>query len=239
MDKFTKKYNIINHEEIAVGIYSLTVANYLDEPMPGQFVNLYLDNESMLLPRPFSVADYHDKKLRIVYEVKGRGTDWLKEKKDTVSLSIPLGNGFKISDDNKAILIGGGLGAAPMLYLARILRDKELEVFLGFRDEPILVNDFKNYTNNIHIASEAGGDYHKGKVTDLIKSIDAPAFACGPEKMLMALGKHEKLQVSLEAHFGCGHGACLSCVTNTKGNIHKRVCTDGPVFFSEEVILND
>lgn len=230
---------ITANKKIADGIYELKLMG-APEGLPGQFVMLRVSRGSdPLLPRPISICDY-DKatgELVLLYQVVGRGTALLANMRqdDIIAVTGPYGNGFTL-DDGEAVLIGGGIGIAPLNYLARALResnkDRKITTYLGFREEPFYEDNFKRYST---VNTVLGGF-----VTDSVDfNKSAVYYACGPEPMLLSAHKrakeaNAKLYVSLEKRMACGIGACYACSIKTvSGN--RRVCKDGPVFLSAEV----
>ena len=236
---------IKNNSEIAQGVFKLTLllpANY-PCPAPGQFVCVYLNDESRLLPRPLSVCDFDDLELTLVYAVVGAGTRMISGYRNgtLIRVSTPMGNGFVRSGYKNCILVGGGLGVPPLLYLSNHLsRSTQTRVLLGFKSEPFLLNEFRCPVN---VATDDGSVGYRGNVVDLLKKAgvagDECIFACGPKPMLRALSDFAEehgisLWVSLEERMGCGFGACFGCVCKTKGG-NRKVCDDGPVFNASEV----
>ncbi|MCH4895911.1 dihydroorotate dehydrogenase electron transfer subunit [Marinilabiliaceae bacterium JC040] len=213
--------------------------------LPGQFVNVKIDNNSVLLRRPISIhdVDYKNRQISLYIKVLGKGTASLKELEvgDIVNILLPLGNSFDISLGKKPLLIGGGCGVAPLLYLAKVLfEDHNIKptVLIGARSEEdiLQVNEYKKYADLL-ISTEDGSLGEKGYPTNHTVW-DNPEFdciyCCGPEIMMKAIAVKSKemnipCEVSLENTMACGIGACLCCVQDTdKG--HQCVCTDGPVF---------
>ena len=250
-----KKVNAVIHsqEKLAEGIYSM----WLDAPemakaaVPGQFIAVYTNDQSKLLPRPISIceADKENGRLRIVYRIAGAGTKEFSAYKegDTLDIMGPLGNGFPLKK-KKAFLIGGGSGTPPMLELAKNL-DCEKTAVIGYRDkETFLADELRKYADVV-IATEDGSVGTKGNVMDAIRENGLEAdiiYACGPTPMLRAIKQYAEEQgiecyISLEERMACGIGACLACVCQSKEKDHhsnvnnKRICKDGPVFLSTEV----
>lgn len=226
--------------------------------VPGQFLHIRCGEQP--LRRPISICEIDRKigALRIVFEVRGKGTAWLSERQmgDVVDVLGPLGNGFSLPESGEGIvLIGGGIGTPPLLSVARALPDKA-EAILGFRnaDACILARDFALACANVQIATDDGSLGFHGLVTDLLKerlaahtAREKPCagiLACGPTPMLKAIAalaqEHQiPCQVSLEERMGCGVGACLVCACKTKepdGEHYRHVCKDGPVFDAKEVV---
>ena len=248
------KATVFSQEQLASDVFSmwLEVGSIASEAKPGQFISVYSNDDSKLLPRPISICeiDRENGRLRIVYRVVGYGTKEFSGCKagDTLEIMGPLGNGYTLKKD-KAILVAGGIGVPPMLELAKEL-DCEKTIVLGYRDELFLNKEFEQY-GKVVIATEDGSMGTKGNVLDAIKAHGLKAdviFACGPTPMLRALKAYAEEEgiecwLSLEERMACGVGACLGCVCHSKeiddhSKVHnKRVCKDGPVFLSTEVVL--
>ena len=254
-EKFKEQAVIISQEEIAPAIYSLwiktdKIAQYAKA---GQFISIYCEDGSRLLPRPISICeiDKEDCALHLVYRIAGAGTEEFSQKQtgDHLSVMGPLGNGFPLKS-KKAFLIGGGIGIPPMLELAKQL-NCEKQIILGYRNSDMFLLDEFKKQGEVYIATEDGSVGSKGNVLDAIRENDLEAdviFACGPKPMLRAikayaLEKGIPCWVSMEERMACGIGACLGCVcqsteTDAHSHVHnKRVCKDGPVFRSTEVEL--
>ena len=244
---------VYSQEELAPGIFSMwIVTDIADEARPGQFISVYSQDGSRLLPRPISIceADPDEGRLRIVYRIAGKGTDEFSKyvSGDPIDIMGPLGNGFPQEGEN-VFLIGGGIGIPPMLETAKQLNAQKTAV-LGYRDELFLNEEFAKYAD-VYVATEDGSSGTKGNVLNAIqeKALEADViFACGPTPMLRALkeyaaANHITCWISMEERMACGIGACLACVCKSKdidahSQVHnKRVCKDGPVFLSTEVEL--
>lgn len=254
-EKFKENAVIISQEEIAPGIFSmwLKTEQIAQHAKAGQFISIYCEDGSRMLPRPISICeiDKNDGALHLVYRIAGKGTQEFSEKNTGMELSVlgPLGNGFPLKS-KKAFLIGGGIGIPPILELAKQL-DCEKQIVLGYRNSDMfLLDEFKKY-GSVYIATEDGSYGSKGNVLDAIRENDLEAdiiYACGPTPMLRALKeyaveKQMECWISMEEKMACGIGACLACVCKSKEvdahtNVHnKRVCKEGPVFRAEEVEL--
>ena len=254
-EKFEETAIIIRQEEIADDIYSmwLHTDQIAAHAKAGQFVSVYCNDGSRLLPRPISICeiDKKDGAIRLVYRVAGKGTAEFSSMHTGAQLRIvgPLGNGFP-KKEKKAFLIGGGIGIPPMLQLAKEL-NCEKQIILGYRDENLFLRDEFEAYGEVFVATEDGSVGTKGNVLDAIREQNLTAdviYACGPTPMLRAIKEYAaekgiKCYISLEEKMACGIGACLACVCQSKdvdhhSNVHnKRICKDGPVFLAEEVEL--
>lgn len=260
MDKKKKEQAVVyRQQEIATGIYDMWIETSLaSRGRPGQFISVYPQDKSTLLPRPISIceADAKNGRLRIVYRVAGKGTGEFATYKSGHRIDIlgTLGNGFPIeaAKGKRAFLMGGGIGIPPMLALAKELGSAAArDIIVGYRnDELFLAEDLKKY-GSVHIATEDGSAGTKGNVMDAIEAEGLLAdviFACGPMPMLRAVKAYAQTQgipayISLEERMACGVGACLGCVVKTRetdSHSHvnnARICTDGPVYLASEVEL--
>lgn len=210
---------------------------------PGQFVNIRLPGHA--IRRPISVSDWNDHGFRIVYKLAGKGTELMSTFLLGAKLDIltGLGNGFNTKKSgHQPLLIGGGVGAAPLLGLCRRMLDegKQPHVILGFnsREDILLAKEFQQLGITPDIATADGSFGTKGFVTDLIDLHEYSYFyVCGPSLMFPSIEQRVKTsgQYSYEARMGCGFGACMSCSCKTSFG-SKRICKDGPVFEREEII---
>ena len=248
---------VVSQESIGAGIYSMWIQTdrIAADAKPGQFVSLYTNDKSKILPRPISLCeiDKENGRLHLVYRVTGQGTgtDEFSQMKagDTIPVLGPLGNGFPQEGEN-VFLIGGGIGVPPMLEMAKQL-NCEKQIILGYRDENLFLRDEFEAYGEVFVATEDGSVGTKGNVLDAIREQNLTAdviYACGPTPMLRAIKEYGaekgiKCYISLEEKMACGIGACLACVCQSKdvdhhSNVHnKRICKDGPVFLAEEVEL--
>ncbi len=248
-----KKYilDLTVREALNVGrqfvLLRLTSENPLPEMLPGQFVEVRVDETpSVLLRRPISIH-YYDKKaneLGLLVQLVGNGTRWMATLKagDVLNVVLPLGNGFTLPADNtvRPLLVGGGVGVAPLLYLGMKLKEMGITptFLLGSRTENELMQiaEFEK-VGRVFITTENGAVGEQGYVTQhsvLAREQFDQVYTCGPKPMMVAVARWAKgagvaCEVSLENKMACGVGACLCCVEDTKeGNVC--VCKEGPVF---------
>jgi len=244
--------NLVVTENISLNttnfLIKLSSTESLPKLTPGQFINIEIKNTSeIFLRRPFSVfeVDYERNTISLIVKILGRGSKKLTEVRKGESLSIifPLGKGFTYPNiKDKILLIGGGSGVAPMLFLAKEsgLNRENVSLLLGAKtiEDHVNVDEYHQF-GNLYFTTEDGSLGEKGFVTqhsvfqnNLIKY--DKIYACGPDAMMKAVAKEAKkagvfCEVSLENLMACGFGVCLCCIEPTvKGNLC--VCTEGPVF---------
>ena len=256
-DKRTQeKAWVINQTEMIPGIMDLLIKapKTAASAAPGQFISVYCADKSRLLPRPISIcdADKYTGALRLVYRVGGAGTEEFSKlgPGETIRIQGPLGNGFPLDADIQSVLIvGGGIGIPPLLYLAKNLNMKKTLV-MGYPSITYLDEELAQY-GDLYIATEDGSRGTKGNVINAMEENGLPAdaiMACGPLPMLKALKQYGEAHsmsviISMEERMACGIGACLACVCKSTEkdpylNISKkRVCLEGPVFDAREVEL--
>ncbi|MDR0536784.1 MAG: dihydroorotate dehydrogenase electron transfer subunit [Tannerellaceae bacterium] len=250
MEKYIIEANVIekNSFEDKYCLLKLTAAQPFPDMRPGQFVQARINAASVFLRRPISI-NFMDKEknvLGLLIQLIGNGTRALAEIRlgDKLNLILPLGNHFNLtphsSTEAKLLLVGGGVGMAPLLFLGSYLKNDGYEpiFLLGAKNKCDLVQlkDFQKF-GTVYASTEDGSYGEKGLLTQhsILKhnSFDQ-IYACGPKPMMLAVAKYAAAnsfpcEVSLENSMACGIGACLCCVENTvDGN--KCVCTDGPVF---------
>ncbi|MBQ7876041.1 MAG: dihydroorotate dehydrogenase electron transfer subunit [Clostridia bacterium] len=240
-----KYCKIVGKREIAKNQVELLLENEVlaKEAQPGQFVHINIGSDKHILRRPISICDAYDNITRIVFEIKGDGTQILSEKNvgETIDLLGPLGTGFTVKKDAKAVVLGGGLGSFPLLYLAKNLTNPK--VFLGFRDKEMVCmeEDFSACGETVIATDNGTYGYNGFAINAAAEAMDDCdiIYACGPTPMLKAVKmiaaeKGIKAEISMEQRMGCGIGACLVCVCKTKSGYDK-VCQKGPVFDASEV----
>ena len=233
-------------------LYSLLILtpadmSQLPEILPGQFVQVEIaDSKTTFLRRPISVnfVDYEHNELWLLVRAAGDGTRHLTATAEgaIVNIVLPLGHGFSMpqSPDSRILLIGGGVGVAPLLYFGSRLAATGIrpEFLLGARSaSDLLETEYFEQYGKVNISTEDGSAGEKGLVT-AHSALDRPfdmIACCGPMPMMKAVAKiaHEKgidCEVSLENMMACGLGACLCCVEKNSEGHNVCVCTDGPVF---------
>jgi dihydroorotate dehydrogenase electron transfer subunit len=245
---------VIEHSLIAGDVWKMVVAvpEIAGITKPGQFVHIRLtDALDPLLRRPISIADCDAAAgtLTLIYRVVGRGTALMTKFQpgDSLNCMGPLGNGFDLTA-SRPLLVGGGMGLAPLLLLARAFCSCPATILMGGRNKEELFwpDLYAGVCRNIHITSDDGSVGHHGFTVDLLPELlkqekfDA-IYACGPHAMLkgvaaIAAQAGISCQVSLEDYMACGVGACLSCTCASTGGKRHKVCTDGPVFPAGEVV---
>ncbi len=250
---------VLSQEQLATGIYSIWLqTEAAKEAKPGQFISMYTNDGTKLLPRPISICEIDKERgaLRMVYRVTGEHTGTEQFSKlvagDTLPVIGPLGNGFPLekAEGKKAFLMGGGIGVPPILELAKQL-DCEKQIVVGYRDAATFLSEQFEQNGTLYISTEDGSVGTKGNVMNAIAENGLEAdiiYACGPTPMLRAIKAYAEengieCYISLEERMACGIGACLACTCKSKEKDHhtnvnnKRICKDGPVFLSTEVEL--
>lgn len=245
-------FKITRKQQLPAGYYILeaTLADgKLPEGiLPGQFVEIKTPANATMLRRPISIhfADYTRNSISLLIRAVGKGTEAICAlgEGDSLDILLPLGNGFTtdLPEGSTAILVGGGVGTAPLLYLASILAGKGVDVKMvyGARTarELVVADAFRPYCE-VEITTDDGTAGTPGRVTDsriFREELGSATIVqcCGPAPMMKAVAKAcreagAECEVSLENMMACGLGACLCCVEKTvKGNVC--VCTEGPVF---------
>jgi len=256
MKTFKLEAKILSQNKIKDSYWhcELSSAKVAKHVLPGQFINIRMSDKcDPLLRRPISVHGVKGERIEILYEVVGKATEILSRKKAGELLDIigPLGNGFKRKAAKEQIIVSGGMGVAPLVFLTQRLGGAKTTALIGARTKSQLlcVNDFKKLGCSVRAATDDGSAGFKGKVSDLlIELLRKPKtenrarniYACGPRAMLKAISDISikyavPAQVSLEEHMSCGIGACLGCMVKTKEGL-KRVCKEGPVFNAQDLI---
>jgi dihydroorotate dehydrogenase electron transfer subunit len=262
-----QEFAIQHIKPIAADIYLLrfTSGPIAVQSRPGQFVMVrppkFLEP---LLPRPFSIHRVQGDQVELLFKVVGQGTRQLADlnKGDLLEVRGPLGQGFNFNINQNPILVAGGMGVAPLLFLAETWRHSQkknpkwsFKLFIGARNkaELLFLKEFEQAGAEVFAATEDGSYGRKGLVTQLLAmTIKKPSpnptlFVCGPNPMLKmvrnwAVQKKIPCQLSLETHMACGLGACLGCAVARKegsGFSYVKVCQEGPVFEAREVFWDE
>jgi len=253
---------IILHQPAAGGYRRIVfeASEIADQTRPGQFVHLRVPTlPDTALRRPFSICLASEGTIHILYKEVGIGTAALAALPEgtTVSLIGPLGNGFPVpAADALPLLVGGGYGVAPLLFLATSLKRPGI-LFVGGRTaaDILLTDEFTALGWEVQIATEDGSRGTTGLVTTALDTwLDqhgqqpAEWFACGPDGLLRAVGDRAiahncRAWLSLDKHMGCGIGACLACVQRLQrpdgSQYLGRVCRDGPIFEAREIVWEE
>jgi len=239
-------------------LLKLTDSNLLPEMQPGQFVEVRVDGSpATFLRRPISInfVDYERNELWLLVATVGEGTRRIGELNagDVLNCMLPLGNGFSCQSGETAshthLLVGGGVGVAPLLYLGAQLKQSGVEptFLLGARtkNDLLMLDEFKKY-GRVLVTTEDGSEGERGFVTNhsvLQQERFGLIQCCGPTPMMKAVARYAhqtgtECEVSLENLMACGLGACLCCVEKTtEGNLC--VCKEGPVFNIKRLLWQD
>lgn len=257
MKKYMLDLTVVGVERISPKhvLLRLTDQRPLPEMLPGQFVEVRIDGAPhTFLRRPISInfVDREHNELWLMVAMIGEGTKRLGELKTgcVVNCVLPLGNGFRthVVPSDSCLLIGGGVGVAPLLYLGAVLKERGISptFLLGGRSEKDLLElDLFNKYGRVCVTTEDGSAGEKGFVTNhsVLKEHFDYIATCGPTPMMKAVARYARLQgidceASLENMMACGLGACLCCVEKTtEGNLC--VCKDGPVFNIKRLLWQD
>lgn len=248
MTKCIEDLKVIENKRLSNDFFVLELSGNgkLPQLKPGQFVQVRVDgSQETFLRRPISIhdVDYDKNTIKLLIQVAGKGTQTLSKlgNGDLLNLIYPLGNSFGLPQENdKVLLIGGGCGIAPLLFLGKYLKSNSYnpDILLGFRSSERII-EFDEYLKigNVYLTTEDGSKGEKGFVTGhsvLATGSYNRIYCCGPDSMMRAVGKYCKknniaCEVSLENLMACGFGVCLCCIVDTvRGNVC--TCTEGPVF---------
>ncbi|MBO7155818.1 MAG: dihydroorotate dehydrogenase electron transfer subunit [Clostridia bacterium] len=238
----SKVLTVVSNVKLADGIYEMRFsgANYV---VPGSFLEVTVPG--FYLNRPFGVGNYENGEITIYYKVVGNGTDKMTEIKAGTELKViyGLGNGFNMARAKKPLLVSGGIGIAPIYYLAKAYANQGIRpiVVTGFRNAgEVVLSEELNKIADLIVCTDDGSMGFNGNPVSAVKALDKEwdyYYACGPMVMMKYLKMHSAQgELSLEARMGCGFGACMGCSIITKSG-YKRVCKEGPVFDASEVEL--
>ncbi len=229
---------VTNIEKISKNTYKLEFQTGLEKVQSGQFVSILCP--PTILRRPFGIANFEDGKITIMFRMRGKGTNFLSQLKtgDEIEFNAPTGRGFLENKGKKALLIGAGIGIAPLFFLNKNLKEKNIETKLicGFNtdDEVIKGCDYVKVGGSILDDLEKIIDEYKPDI----------AYSCAPHIVMklaseICEAKNLPLQVAMEKTMACGIGVCRSCVIKIKtpnGIENRTICADGPVFWGSEVV---
>jgi len=232
-------------KEINKNVYSIEFSSpTLENIAPGEYVSILC--EELTLRRPFSVADFENGVVTVLFKKRGKGTQYISSLKvgDSIEFSAPLGNTFKI-ENKKTLLIGAGIGVAPLFYLNKKLKEIGADTYLaaGFLSEADVIGECN------FISTDEGTNGNKGSICDYLELLIAGVkpekiVSCAPYPVLKlvakAAAKHGlECEVAMEKVMACGIGVCRGCVIQIlkDGKIQNAtVCKDGPVFNAAEVV---
>ncbi len=228
---------LVAEKTFGIWLYAPQIAH---TAIPGQFVMVSAGEK--FLRRPFSIASVSGGRIFLLIRVIGEGSAIISSLRRNENAKIlgPFGNGFP-DDIDSPILVGGGIGIAPMIFAAQHLKNigANFKIIYGEQSSKKIIAD-ELLPDRIEISTDDGGFGLCGTAVDLLlKNNPAPIFACGPEPMLKKIAKiaaqwNVPAFFSLEARMACGFGVCQGCVIKTKVG-YKRVCADGPVFQAENI----
>ncbi|MGW8195668.1 MAG: dihydroorotate dehydrogenase electron transfer subunit [Desulforhopalus sp.] len=257
MTEYQEKSTVRIREQLTSDVYRLSVhaPRITAIAQPGQFVMVRAGATlDPLLRRPFSIHKItEDGLVTILFKVIGKGTRMLAAVSEGMQLDIigPLGRGFDISTPGPYCMIGGGMGIAPLFFLAQHLLHARRypdnpPVLLGAQTQAELMQLAEEFTDlgyPVLTATDDGSIGHHGFVTELLDVILSEVnqvYVCGPMAMMRTVvakchAAQVACQVSLETHMACGLGACLGCTFPASGSGYRHVCRDGPVFSADEV----
>ncbi len=240
---------LIETKPVAHNHYLLTLHTDSTQSAPGQFINIKVNTTTdPLIRRPFSIFDHDASTLTIVVRVVGSGTQLIVNlKPGPIDCIGPFGKGFSLVAGKKALLVGGGVGNAPLYYLSKKLVALHTQVtyIYGARtaSDIFLLDSFRELSNTMIVTTDDGSAGSKGNPVEAAKDIVAKnefdiVYTCGPEIMMKRLTQelsHMNIEASLERYFGCGIGLCSGCAVATNQG-YKRACIDGPVFDAHTVL---
>ncbi|MDP9068833.1 MAG: dihydroorotate dehydrogenase electron transfer subunit [Actinomycetota bacterium] len=261
---------VLTHKKYGEHYHSLTIVSpdVGARVRPGQFVNIRCgEDRGNILRRPFSVFRVHKRggwasTIEIVFDIRGPGTTYLSQLRphSSVDLMGPTGRGFVLPKRRAhCLLVGGGIGAAPLFFLADELRNEghRVDVILGARSAGLLLGaiEARRFASVCRTTTEDGSTGDTGRVTDVLvdtirRCETEIVYACGPHPMLAAVSKicieqRVPIQVAVEELMACGYGVCMTCVMPLRGEgsrqretVYARSCTEGPVFNGAQVVWN-
>ena len=236
-------------ELVAENHYLLKIEMKESNFLPGQFINIKTsDSTDPLLRRPISIFDAEGNIISIVVRVIGKGTELISAMKPgDIDIIAPLGKGFTIEKNKNVLLIGGGVGNAPLYYLLKRLKAEgnKAAYIYSVKNKSFIFekNKYQTLADDFIITTDDGSDGIKGTAIDALKDIRQKGYdriyCCGPEPMMervvQLVDVNIPVEVSVENYFGCGVGLCVGCTVDTVEG-YKRACVDGPVFDGREIL---
>lgn len=250
---------IVRNQKINDKYYLLEIKSeeFVREAKVGQFLMINTRHQDYtndpLLRRPLGVADINGSNFSLIYMIVGKGTRQLSEmrKGEPISFSAPLGSTFSLVENQRTALLAGGIGIAPVYWLAKTLKEQGcvVDLYYGGRtvDDVVMLEELKEITDHLIVTTDDGSAGIKGLVTEPfsenIASYDM-VYSCGPKGMLRAVSEISveadlPVEVSLDERMACGLGACLGCIIYVKEGdevVQKRCCVEGPVFDGSKVV---
>ena len=249
-----EQVSILDNRKINQAYWKLTFESksLARRVLPGQFVNIQLDDDTdPLLRRPFSYYRTQRARIEILYEILGRGTRLLTQKKKGDALFVlgPLGKSFtQFSKERKHVLVAGGVGVPPLVFLAEKTRVEHFLIGCKSKGEVLPKGELAKIKGSVSYTTEDGSYGTRGYVTVLLREIieqekDRDSLfiqTCGPHAMMEAVMKMAaeygiEGEASIDERMACGVGACLGCMVNTKDG-YKTSCVEGPVFRFNELV---
>jgi len=241
-----------NPVEISRDHYLIRIDSRGMQSQPGQFVNIKTGKHTdPLLRRPFSIHNHEKSIIEIIFKVAGKGTELLRGTvcPSEIDIIAPLGCGFSAIDNGRALLIGGGVGNAPLYYLAKHLREKGnyIQYIYGTRTEELIYlrKKYEEISDDFILCTDDGTCGRKGFVTEAAMEIIQDhtvdnIYICGPSIMMSRMtgclrSNPAHIEVSIENYFGCGIGVCSGCTIRTTDG-QRRACIDGPVFDGKKIL---
>jgi len=259
-ERLQAKVKVIANQKVGRNYFLLRLSSkeIASLAAPGQFVQIkVVPGNEIFLRRPLGVHRVSKNTFDCLYETVGKGTKLLSRRKtgDYLDVIGPLGNGFRYArrydrHDARRILVAGGMGVAPLLFLAQKFPGDKPTVLIGARRKSQIIceREFKRFGCSVKVATDDGSKGSRGRVTDLLKKIlhttqdvgRTTIYACGPRPMLKEISRlstryNIPAEISLEEHLACGIGACFGCAVETRDGF-RRICRDGPVFSADRII---
>jgi len=237
-------------EAVALDHYLLKIQMDGAAFKPGQFISIKTtDSTDPLLRRPFSVFDADGEKISIIVRIIGKGTELIRNmKKGEINVLGPSGNGFTLELEKNVLVIGGGVGNAPLLFLLRELKAKKNKVTYIYsarsKNYIFMKNKYLELADQFTATTNDGSDGVMGIATDVLTDIISAKgydriYCCGPDPMMRKVVQladaDTPVEVSVENYFGCGVGLCVGCTVDTVSG-YRRACIDGPVFDGRTIL---